>query len=633
MNPPHEHDSGFAEQPLRTRVIAEQTRKTPRKPTAISLLCMIMSMHANNHNLQLAQDDSSMTGSSISGPRVRADPRDPPKHPKSPTMPASPIDQVRASAREGRNDSMAKGKAPGYQTMAAKRPSIQVIPGVQSTRQAHVSFGTDVTKEYMPLEAQFPDLSKPKMPPPDRPPSAAPRQPKQPALPPGLPPGVPPPESGETFAGWFTNATKGRALVLLRNPKNTYAFTDDDVQTSVKTTCLLIDPEWTGSLTVTGFGTGPWQVGMDEKTANMLVEGEYVDLFSITNEDKECEFTVDLCDPHGRPIRQQAERAAEREASRTAGSNERRERLDNNEARARLKKAREMRLFIDGPPATTMMGPQDRKIYFNRAVGELKTALNASAMHVGPDRVNHTMSTTKSGAATNTAIVWITLPEGELTETWMHTVQWHRYKYIQVGKGVPPAKLRVQSSLANDLGLKPCCYLPRCAGPGYCLAHKDAYVAAGCQPPQGEGGFRFDLPPTHEQANASRKHARQVEIEDRQAKEARIILERSMRKRACIRWRNGICHRTAVQCRSAHGTDEEAKKIHCHSATKAGRKSGFKCPSTVGTWYDGSTDKGEDRCPFNLICECVEDDQSDDDGLQKGNEGEGDADYTPHPSS
>ena len=347
-----------------------------------------------------------------------------------------------------------------------------------------------------------------------------------------------------------------------------------------------------------------------------------------------------MCDPYGRPIRQTIEAAAASAAAKVMGSHERRERIDFNEARARLKKARELRLFIDGPPATAMMETKDRQIYFDKAVDALQTALNSSSVHVGPERVNHTLSKTKSDAATNTAIVWITLPEGETTAEWMQKVQWNRYKYIQMGSGIPPAKLRMQASLTNQLGLKPCCYLPRCAGAGFCLAHKHAYMAANCAPTNGPRGSSY-LPPTHEQEVTARKHARQSEIEDRQAKEARLTLERSMRSRPCLRWRNGRCHRTA--CKLTHGSAEEAKKITCYSATAAGRKERFKCPLQDGQWFPSSDGihafmvpnppGGEHRCPFNLECEDVEADCSDDDGLQKGNDGAGDKDYAPPPSS
>ena len=47
------------------------------------------------------------------------------------------------------------------------------------------------------------------------------------------------------------------------------------------------------------------------------------------------------------------------------------------------------------------------------------------------------------------------------------------------------------------------------------------------------------------------------------------------------------CHRTSG-CRFTLGTAEEAKKIHCHSATRLGRKEGYRCPLTDGPWFPAS---------------------------------------------
>ena len=212
---------------------------------------------------------------------------------------------------------MSKGKAPGYHNEGTARPTIKVLPGVPSTRRAHVNTGANITHDYVPLVAQFPDiLEQPQTA--VHPPDEMPR----PTIPPGLPPGIPPPVAEETFAGWFRDATKGKSIIQLKNPKNTTAFTEDDVRTSVKSACLLIDPDWKGEPTVTGFGTGPWQVAIDEGTAKELVEGEYLDIFSIEHEDKECEFTVDLCDPYGRPIRQTIEAEAAKAAAKVMGSHD-----------------------------------------------------------------------------------------------------------------------------------------------------------------------------------------------------------------------------------------------------------------------------------------------------------------------
>jgi hypothetical protein len=117
-----------------------------------------------------------------------------------------------------------------------------------------------------------------------------------------------------------------------------------------------------------------------------------------------------------------------------------------------------------------------------------------------------------------------------------------------------------------------------------------------------------------------------------------IMLERSARARPCFRWQSGRCHRTSG-CRFTHGTAEEAKKIHCHSATSLGRKEGYRCPLMDGPWFPASDGihafqvpnppDGEHRCPFNLVCEDIEADGSDDDGLLKGDEGGKDPDFTP----
>ena len=134
-------------------------------------------MHATNQIKQPLQDNSSTSGSSINEPRFRADPPDPPKAATSATSQTNPIDKVRDSDRKGSNDAMRKGKAPGYHKGGAARPTIQVLPGVASTRKAHVNIGANLTREYLqPLRAQFPDLSDPT--------AAAPS--------PGLPPGVVP---------------------------------------------------------------------------------------------------------------------------------------------------------------------------------------------------------------------------------------------------------------------------------------------------------------------------------------------------------------------------------------------------------------------------------------------------------
>ena len=71
-----------------------------------------------------------------------------------------------------------------------------------------------------------------------------------------------------------------------------------------------------------------------------------------------------------------------------------------------------------------MMAVSDRQIYFDKAVESLMTSLNSSAMHVGPERINHTLSKTKSDAVSNTTIiVYLTLPEGQLTDDWIQKVQ------------------------------------------------------------------------------------------------------------------------------------------------------------------------------------------------------------------
>ena len=134
-------------------------------------------MHATNQNIQPLQDNSSTLGSSLNELRFGADPPDPPKAATPATPQTNPIDQVRDSDRKGSNDATRKGKAPGYHKGGAAKPTIQVLPGVASTRKAHVNVGANLTREYQPFRAQFPDLS------PD--PTAA-------APPPGLPPGVVP---------------------------------------------------------------------------------------------------------------------------------------------------------------------------------------------------------------------------------------------------------------------------------------------------------------------------------------------------------------------------------------------------------------------------------------------------------
>lgn len=390
---------------------------------------------------------------------------------------------------------------------------------------------------------------------------------------------VPTPSPGSTpatfDAAWMQTAAEGRALIRLSDRENQIEFTEEEVRVSVSAALTALARGWNGDIIVTAFGrTGPWQIALDSTDADLLEEAECVFLTQVDRErDLEHEFIVTRLNPDG-SIRRVHDESAPLGA---ASLQERAERIRRNEARAAEKKRREFRCFIDGPAAVAMFNIDNRKAFFQAATDRLRYQINASLGKPAIERMDMVLRKTKEGGDLNGALVYVTL-QRDLDRTakeWLAASDWSSNKYLQMGYRVPPAKVRLPKEITEAMGVKPCCFLPRCRGAARCTAMEDAYRASGLTFPSGftAHGPSNPLQPTHEMIRNERKRQQELaSIEN--AKRRGSTLDRLSKKR-CHLFHMGQCHRKV--CARKHGSVRRAAQIMCFSKTQAGIDQGFVC--------------------------------------------------------
>ena len=119
-------------------------------------------------------------------------------------------------------------------------------------------------------------------------------------------------------------------------------------------------------------------------------------------------------------------------------------------------------------------------------------------------------------------------------------------------------RLEVARAVADAMGVKPCCLLPRCRGPSLCSAQRDAKerwkAMHGIQ--QAEESV---LPPWMQEKK------RKIDEKEREMKARQAALEKAAQN-LCARYLLGTCPRFVEwhgKCSRRHGSVEEAKKVQC----------------------------------------------------------------------
>ena len=342
--------------------------------------------------------------------------------------------------------------------------------------------------------------------------------------------------------------TTTRTIVELSNQENTIKFTRGQVLGSIKIAARVYSDKDTPRLDDMVFDsyreTGPYKVAMHPSTAQLIVGNGAIEVTQTDADDPEEEmFDTYLCDDAGRRIQP---------STRAEG---RAERWERQEAKFSAEKAsnqeKTVKFYLDLPSgASTWSEPRDKA--FSMAVHDKLRELLPKAVKIA---VEH-LTDTDSGDKVNRKAAYIRFAsKQDMLDAPIHTA-----RYLAVDPlglvACKPAK-----AVADARGVKPCCLLPRCRGPGTCTA----FMEARAQQKALFGSLDADDMPPPWVVEKKRK----IDERERARQERDEALDRAAQK-LCSRYLLGACHRFnhlgRGKCSRLHGTAEEAVRVPCCSS-------------------------------------------------------------------
>ena len=383
-------------------------------------------------------------------------------------------------------------------------------------------------------------------------------------------PDVPPPEEPDTesapgiSADWMQQHAE-KVGMLLSLPDNDINFTIEEVQTAVKTTLMDLEISDPGGVDVTSRGrTGPYEVMLSLTARDAIMTQGEVDVFQFEGDAEDTTFRAFVMDQYGAVVQSEKSQQAEaNEASRA-------QRLMANKLKAEEMKGTQLRFFMDGTSQSAMLEKTKREEFFAAALKKLGMMINAKC-HVKPHKMTIISVKDAFGNETNKGIIFLNLPKGTDGPEWVKSFRWDGMKYIHMGRHVLPVKIRMDPKTIKAVGLKQCCFLPRCRDIP-CPALSDAYNLADCARAKRETR-------THEPSWQQEKIQRQEEAAGR-VNEARKKAEEAVarrREKFCKQWKAGRCFKEA--CANKHGTPAETAEIECSHGTACNRTA---CPYRHG---------------------------------------------------
>ena len=245
----------------------------------------------------------------------------------------------------------------------------------------------------------------------------------------------------------------GHRMIKITLQGNATKFTPEQVKTNliIMSDKLQKSP---GDIVVHGRPTGPWTVWLSAELAEELIIDKEIDMFDTGEDASFLTFYVRPLDLHGDEL------PRETQPEDSAEYNARKEERDNTKAQKReAEKDRTVRFFVDAPKAS-MAFPDA-----NMMDSIKENALTTNGQKI--DRVNVINALDEFGERSTTYVVFILVKEGA-------QLDFSKLKYS--GATIRGRFQLVKARFAKkDLpDVKPCCWSPRCAGPGLCTGHSDA---------------------------------------------------------------------------------------------------------------------------------------------------------------
>jgi hypothetical protein len=335
-------------------------------------------------------------------------------------------------------------------------------------------------------------------------------------------------------------------LIKLVSEGNAFAFGGHDIRTSL--TVLVEAAGHTGQIIIQprdGGFKGPYIVGLDTQSREILLGEEYIEIFSVASEES-TDFTPVPLDVHGR--------VADEDTIRRVTDTRKRRR----EERKQSERARTYRFFFDATPEMLSIA------HVPHLLDPIVAAVfEGVKKNIGPyERIGINRPPDKLGQPTNSWIVYVNGYAEHSREHWASEVNWSELKYIVYDYEKTPVRVRATNDLLMSLGRAQCCFGPvmdceKMLGNDTCrIASGAAWDLVRLPSSVGTDSYRADRVASRQ----ARETEQQAELASHQARLAARLSGR------CKRFVSGQCKRgygNNKKCIYPHGTLAEALKIAC----------------------------------------------------------------------
>ena len=242
-------------------------------------------------------------------------------------------------------------------------------------------------------------------------------------------------------------------MIKITKQGNATKYTAEQVKTNL---ILMSDKlkQPPGDIIVHGRPTGPWTVWLSIELAEELIIDREIDMFDTGENPSFQTFLVRPLDLHGEELLREVH------PDESAEYHARKEERENTRTQKReAEQGRTVRYFADAP-RSSMAFPDS--VMTDSIKGN---ALATNGQNI--DRVNIINALDEFGERSTTYVVFILVKEGAQLD--LSTL---KYSGATIRGHFELIKARFAKKDLPEV--KPCCWSPRCAGPGLCTGHSDA---------------------------------------------------------------------------------------------------------------------------------------------------------------